>query len=374
MTVVALNAGSSSLKYAGFADTERTDGSDVAVRGVFDRIGAGGLADHAAAVHAVLDEIDRRGLEPPRVVGHRLVHGGPKHTEPVIVDDALIATLERGISFAPLHLPVELCAIAAVRARFGDVLQVVCFDTGFHRTLPDVARRFALPDAWFEAGIRRYGFHGLSFEYIAAALSSAQLRRAVFAHLGNGASMVAVRDGRSIDTTMGLTPTGGLVMGTRSGDLDPGVLIYLLDHGHDARSLAHLVDHEAGLLALSGTTSDMQQLLELRATEPRAAVAIDVFCYQARKSIGALAAVLGGIETLVFTGGIGEHAPAVRFEICRGLDHLGITLDAEANAAGAPIISKAHCEVHVIRTDEERMIARHARQLARAVNPPDPRR
>jgi len=363
MTVLALNAGSSSLKYAVFADDERADGTDVVLRGAFDRIGAGGLADHTTAVRSVLGELERRGIARPRAVAHRLVHGGPDHREPAIVDDALIAGLERAVPFAPLHLPVELRAIAAVRARFGDVPQVVCFDTGFHRTLPDVAAHFALPRAWFELGIRRYGFHGLSFEYIAASLSSAQLRRAIFAHLGNGASMVAIRDGCSVDTTMGLTPTGGLVMGTRSGDLDPGVLVYLLDHGHDARGLERVVDHEAGLLALSGTTSDMQRLIELRATEPRAALAVDVFCYQARKSIGALAAVLGGVETLVFTGGIGEHAVAVRFEICRGLDHLGITLDGDRNSAGAPIISKGPCEVHVIRTDEERMIARHARRL-----------
>jgi acetate kinase len=367
MTVVALNAGSSSLKYAVFGDPERAEG-DAVLRGVFDRIGSGGLVDHAAAVHAVLDELDRRGLERPCVVGHRLVHGGPAHTEPTIVDDALIAALRDAVSFAPLHLPIELAAIAAVRVRFADTPQVVCFDTGFHRTLPELARRFALPAAWLGAGIRRYGFHGLSFEYLATRLPAARLRRAIFAHLGNGASMVAVRDGRSIDTTMGLTPTGGLVMGTRSGDLDPGLLLYLLDHGCDARQLAHLVDHDAGLLAISETTSDMQQLLELRATDPRAALAIDVFCYQARKAIGALAAALGGIETLVFTGGIGEHAPAVRFEICRGLDHLGITLDAAANAAGAPVIGTAQCEVHVIRTDEERMIARHARQLTRSMH------
>lgn len=363
MTIVALNAGSSSLKYAVFGDVEHSDGSDVVLRGTRDRIGAGGDTDHAGALGWVLGELDRRGIEPPRAVGHRVVHGGPEHTEPAIVDDALIAALERAIPFAPLHLPIELGAIAAVRARLGDLPQVVCFDTGFHRTLPDVARHFALPDVWFRLGIRRYGFHGLSFEYLAASLSTAQLRKAIFAHLGNGASMVAVRDGRSIDTTMGLTPTGGLVMGTRSGDLDPGLLVYLLDHGYDSRSLAHLVDHEAGLLAISGITADMQRLLELRATVPRAALAIDVFCYQARKSIGALAAALGGIETLVFTGGIGEHAPAIRLEICRGLEHLGITLDLERNAAGAPIVSTSRCEVHVIRTDEERMIARHARRL-----------
>ncbi|HMG53302.1 MAG TPA: acetate/propionate family kinase [Kofleriaceae bacterium] len=365
MTIVALNAGSSSLKYAVFADAERCDDGDgdVVLRGALDRIGAGGPADHATAVGSVLDELDRRGVERPRAVGHRLVHGGPEHTEPAIVDGALIAGLERAIPFAPLHLPAELAAIAAVRARFGDLPQVVCFDTGFHRTLPRVASQFALPHAWFEAGIRRYGFHGLSYEFIAASLPAAQQRRAVFAHLGSGASMVAVRDGRSIDTTMGLTPTGGLVMATRAGDLDPGLLIYLLDHGHDARSLARLVDHEAGLLAISGTTGDMQRLLELRATAPHAALAIDVFCYQARKSIGALAAVLGGLDTLVFAGGIGEHAPAIRSEICRGLEHLGIALADSANAAGAPIIGTGRCAVHVVRTDEERMIARHVRRL-----------
>jgi acetate kinase len=311
-------------------------------------------------VGAALAELERPGVARPRVIGHRLVHGGPEHTEPAIVDDALLAGLARAIPFAPLHLPVELSAIAAVRARFGDVPQVVCFDTGFHRTLPEVARRFALPSPWFEAGIRRYGFHGLSFEYLAAALAPAQLRRAIFAHLGNGASMVAVRDGRSIDTTMGLTPTGGLVMGTRSGDLDPGLLVYLLNHGYDACGLAHLVDHEAGLLALSGTTSDMQRLCELRASDPRAALAIDVFCYQARKAIGALAAVLGGVETLVFTGGIGEHAPAIRSEICRGLEHLGID---GRGAPGSPISGAGLCAIHVIHTDEERVIARHARRL-----------
>lgn len=362
MTVVlALNVGSSSLKYAVFADEA------VLLRGTLDRIGIGGVPDHGVAVSSVLDELERRGVDRPSAVGHRLVHGGPDHAEPTLVDDALIAALERVVAFAPLHLPIELRAIAAVRARRGDVPQVVCFDTGFHRTLPEIARRFALPSELFDAGIRRYGFHGLSYEYIAASLPPASLRRAVFAHLGNGASMVAVRDGNSIDTTMGLTPTGGLVMGTRTGDLDPGLLLYLLDHGYDARGLARLVDHEAGLLAISGTTSDMQKLLERRATDPRAELAIDVFCYHARKSIGALATVVEGIETLVFTGGIGEHAPAVRSEICRGLGYLGIDIDAERNLAGAPVISNGSCEVRVVRTDEERMIARHTRRVAEPI-------
>lgn len=347
MTVLAVNCGSSSVKYAVFA------GEDVVVRGTLDRIGIGGVSDHETAIGSILDELARRGVDRPGAVGHRLVHGGPDHLEPAIVDDALIAALERVVAFAPQHLPLELRAIAAVRARFGDVPQVVCFDTGFHRTLPEAARRFALP---VEPGIRRYGFHGLSYEYLAASIPSTKLERAVFAHLGNGASMAAIRDGRSIDTTMGLTPTGGLVMGTRSGDLDPGLLIFLLDHGYDARGLAHLVDHEAGLLAISGTSSDMQVLLERRADDVRAALAIEVFCYQARKSIGALAAALGGIRTLVFTGGIGEHAAVVRTEICRGLEHLGIELDGDGRSVGA-------CEVSVVRTDEERMIARHTRRL-----------
>jgi acetate kinase len=352
VTILALNGGSSSLKYALFEDDQ------LIARGAVDRIGT----DHAAAVGAVFDKIDR----PPHAVGHRLVHGGPDHTEPALVDPPLIKTLERAIAFAPLHLPAELATIAAVRERFGELPQVVCFDTGFHRTLPEVARRFALPAALYDAGIRRYGFHGLSYEYVAASVPAKA--RAVFAHLGNGASMVAVHNGRSIDTTMGLTPTGGLVMGTRSGDLDPGLLIYLLDHGYDARGLARLVEHEAGLLALSGTTSDMQRLLG--STDPRAALAIDVFCYQARRAIGSLAAALEGLDQLVFTGGIGEHAPPIRWEICRGLAHLGIALDEGRNLAGAPIISTGACEVRVVATDEERVIARHTRRLL--AEPPAP--
>ena len=362
MTVLALNCGSSSLKYAVFA------GETAVLRGA-----TAGVTDHAAAVRAVLDELDGRGVVLA-AVGHRIVHGGPDHVEPAVVDDALLAALEHVVPLSPLHLPAELATIAAVRARFGAVPQVACFDTGFHRTLPEVARRFALPGA---LGVRRYGFHGLSYEYVVATLPEAKLGRAVLAHLGSGASMVAVRDGCSVDTTMGFTPTGGLVMATRSGDLDPGLLVYLLDHGYDAHALAHLVDREAGLLAISETTSDMRVLLERRATDPRAGLAVDVFCYHARKAIGALAAALGGIDTLVFTGGIGEHAAAVRTEICAGLAHLGIELDDHRNAAGAPMIGTGACTVHLVRTDEEHMIARHTQRLFptrdAAVRDPTPR-
>lgn len=232
--------------------------------------------------------------------------------------------------------------------------------------MPEVARRLPLPSALYEGGVRRYGFHGLSYEYVVETLGPAKLRRAVLAHLGNGASMAAVRDGTSVDTTMGFTPTGGLVMGTRTGDLDPGVLVYLLEHrGYDARRLARLVDREAGLLALSGATADMQTLLAHRAHDERAALAVDVFCHQARKWIGALAAVLGGLDTLVFTGGIGEHAAAVRAEICAPLAHLGVEIDAGRNEAGESVVSAdaSRTVVRRMRTDEERMIARHTRRV-----------
>jgi acetate kinase len=350
--ILALNCGSSSLKYATF------DGEEVVLRGSVDRIGAGGVADHGAAVHAVLDRLADYGAARPAAVGHRIVHGGPDHAEPARVDDALLASLTRAIPFAPLHLPAELAAIEAVRARFGELPQVVCFDTAFHRTLPPVAQRLPVPASLHTAGVRRYGFHGLSYEYVVDTLGAKKLGRAVLAHLGNGASMAAVQDGRCLDTTMAFTPTAGLVMGTRSGDLDPGLLVYLLQHqGYDAARLERLVNHEAGLLGLSGTSSDMQTLLGLRETDARAALAVSVFCMQARKWVGAFAAVLGGLDSLVFTGGIGEHAGEVRREICAGLGHLGVPTDGGAGGT---------CQVHVVHTDEERMIARRTRELLAA--------
>ena len=328
--ILALNCGSSSLKYAVFEGERRTAGGAVAGIGV-----PGGHATHGDAVHAALAE-----LPTPSAVGHRLVHGGPDLLEPVRIDPGVLAKLREAVPFAPLHLPPALAAIDAVAARHPRVPQIACFDTSFHRTLPDVARRFALPARVEALGVRRYGFHGLSYEW---AVSELKLRgKAVIAHLGNGASMCAVRDGVCIDTTMGLTPAGGFMMGTRTGDLDPGVIVFLLER-MSPEEIAHLVDRESGLLGVSGLTSDMKTLLASR--DPRARLAVEMFCYQACKAAAALAAALGGLDALVFTGGIGEHAGEVRERICGGLSHLG------------------RFAVQVITADEERVIARHAGEL-----------
>jgi acetate kinase len=254
----------------------------------------------------------------------------------------------------------------AVTARFPDLPQVACFDTAFHRRMPEVAQRLPLPRDLWQEGIRRYGFHGLSYEYIMATLSAAAQGRLIIAHLGNGASLAAVHRGQPVDTSMGLTPTGGIMMGTRSGDLDPGVLLHLMRaKDYDAGQLDELVNYQSGLLGVSSISPDMKTLLEQRGHEPHAAQAVDLFCYQLRKYIGALTAVLGGLDTLVFTGGIGERAAPVRWETCRGLRYLGIDLDAHQNALHAEVIStpQSACTVRVIPTNEDLMIARHTRTL-----------
>ncbi|HEX7289129.1 MAG TPA: acetate/propionate family kinase, partial [Candidatus Angelobacter sp.] len=267
--------------------------------------------------------------------------------------------------FAPLHLPAQIALVEALAAQRPELLQVACFDTAFHRKLPDVARRFPLPQNLWEQGVMRYGFHGLSYEYVVSKLSGALGERAVIAHLGNGASMVALKAGTPVDTSMGFTPTGGFMMGTRAGDLDPGILLYLLRQGWNTQQLADLLDHESGLLGVSGISSDMKTLLESRDANTQAAQAIEMFCYQIRKFIGAYASVLNGLDTLVFTGGIGERAAAVRAEICAGLDYLGLSLDAAANSCNAAVISSpgSRCVVRVVETDEDLMIARHTVRL-----------
>jgi acetate kinase len=302
-----------------------------------------------------------------RVVGHRVVHGGPAHDRPALVDEDLLAELRALVPFAPLHLPAQIEALEATARRLPGVPQVACFDTAFHRRMPEVAQRLPLPTALWDRGVRRYGFHGLSYEYVSQVVDAADRGRVVIAHLGSGASMVALRDGVPVDTTMALTPAGGLVMGTRTGDLDPGVLLHLLQHeGYDAATLTRLVNDEAGLLALSERTGDLRDLLAAAADDdPRAALALDAYVRSLRMHIGALAAELGGLDLLVFTGGVGEHSSAIRAAACATLGHLGVRLDAARNDDGHGVISAegSPCEVRVVATDEEVVIARHARAL-----------
>jgi acetate kinase len=308
-------------------------------------------------------------------VGHRLVHGGPALTAPVIVEPRVRAELASCVALAPLHLPQALLAIDHVSDALPDVPQVACFDTAFHATLPAHASTFALPYALEDLGVRRYGFHGLSYEYMVTKLRELDPAscggRAVVLHLGNGASMAALSRGVSMDTTMGMTPTGGIMMGTRSGDLDPGVIVYLLARGmvKSADELLTLITKKSGLLGVSGLGSDMRDLLARR-NDPRARLAVEMFTYQAKKQLGAYAAALGGLDTVVFTGGIGEHAAPIREEICAGLEHLGISLDLDANAknvtsGGPSVISTkdARVTVRVIQTDEDSMIAAHTVRL-----------
>jgi acetate kinase len=383
--ILCLNSGSSSLKFALY-QLRGPDERRLA-QGAVERIGLtdGHLwiqgaddddkdladerrdfPDHTAAVEAMFTVAARIGFPTPVAVGHRVVHGGPQHTAPARVGAPLLAELRRLVPFAPLHLPSAIQGIEAVASRFPDLPQVACFDTAFHHRMPEVAQRFPLPrDLWHE-GVRRYGFHGLSYEYIVATLGAAAQGRLLIAHLGNGASLAAVHNGQPRDTSMGFTPTGGVMMGTRSGDLDPGVLIHLMHgKGYDAGQLEELVNHQAGLLGVSGLSPDMKTLLDQRQHEPHAAQAVELFCYQLRKYIGALTAMLGGLDTLVFTGGIGEHAAPVRWETCQGLAYLGIALDPQRNAAPAEVIStpQSTCTVRVIPTHEDLMIARHTRTL-----------
>ncbi len=301
-------------------------------------------------------------------VGHRVVHGGPEHTRPVRLDREVLAGLERLVPLAPLHQPHNLTPIRILMERRSDVAQVACFDTSFHRTNPPVAQVYALPQALTDAGVRRYGFHGLSCEYIASVLPQFDARAAagktVVLHLGSGASMCALEAGKSVASTMGFTAVEGLPMGTRSGSLDPGVMLYLMDERKmDARAIEHLIYKESGLLGVSGISSDMRALLA--SDDPRAALAVDLFVYRIRRELGSLAAALGGLDAIVFTAGIGERAVPIRERVCRDAAWLGVRLDPEANAAGGPLISapNASAAAWVIPTNEELMIARYTRRL-----------
>jgi len=298
--------------------------------------------------------------------GHRLVHGGSRYREPQRITPEFLTEIERLIPLDPDHMPAAIRGIKFIAKKFPELPQVACFDTAFHSSLPAVARMYALPGNLCDQGIVRYGFHGLSYEYVMGELQALEGKlargRVIIAHLGNGASMVAVKDGRSIDTSMGFTPLEGLVMGTRSGDVDPGLLLYLLlQKKMSAKEMSTMLNKESGLLGVSGTSGDMRNLLEKMRQDSRAGEAVELFCYRAKKYIGAYTAVLGGLDVLVFAGGIGERAAVVRKRICDGLDFLGIRLDAASNEANAALISSpaSGVKVRVIKTNEDLMIVRH---------------
>jgi acetate kinase len=323
--------------------------------------------DHSVAVEALMDLIaERCGVDTLIAVGHRVVHGGPSYSKSQRITTEMITELGKLSHFDPEHLPDELLLIKAFSARFPDMHQVACFDTVFHHDLPRVAQLLPIPRRYEKLGIRRYGFHGLSYAFLLEELSRMSNTqpvkgKVILAHLGNGASLAAVRDGKPEDTSMSFTPTSGVPMSTRSGDLDPALLWYLArTEGLDAKGLNEMVNFQSGLLGVSETSSDMRDLLEHEKQDFRAAEAIAMFCYQVKKCIGAYAAVLGGLNTLVFTGGIGENAPAVRARICEGLGFLGIELDEKQNAVNERVISTigSRVLVHVIHTDEELVIAR----------------
>ena len=382
---LVLNAGSSSLKFALFeaaagqpvlVEQGQLEGLTTATHFVARARDGAPLAErrwdralgHDGALAYLVDHLRATlATHTLRAVGHRVVHGGMRCTRPVRVDAALVAYLETLVPLAPLHQPHNLAPIRALLASAPDLPQIACFDTSFHRTMPKAAQAFALPAAITDRGVLRYGFHGLSYEYIASALPAldpdAARGRTVVAHLGNGASMCAMRNCASVASTMGFTAVDGLMMGTRTGTLDPGVLLYLMDElAMDARAIERLIYQESGLLGVSGVSSDMRTLLA--SDDPRAAFALELFCYRIARELGSLAAALGGIDALVFTGGIGEHAAPIRERVLEQAQWLGVTLDREANARDGPRISgPGPLRAWVIPTDEELMIARHTLQL-----------
>jgi acetate kinase len=389
--ILVINAGSSSIKFSVF-DTAPDRSLSAGAHGQVDGLGAetgtpariavadaqGGKLieepiaghDHHAAMTAIDDWFAAHfGSEAGFAgVGHRIVHGGRTYAAPVLIDDKVLAALEELVPLAPLHEPHNIAAIRAVRAIAPNVPQVACFDTAFHRNAPPLAQEYALPRALTDKGIRRYGFHGLSYEYIMSVLPRVAPEcaggKVIVAHLGNGASMCAIAAGRSMASTMGFTAVDGLVMGTRTGVLDPGVVLYLLQHEKmDAEAVEHMIYEHSGLLGVSGLSSDMRTLLASDA--PAAKEAVDLFVYRIGRELGSLAAALGGLDALIFTGGIGEHAAEIRARVCRDAQWIGIALDEAANASGGPRISRQEAKVSawVIPTDENLMIARHTRQL-----------
>jgi len=357
--VAALDLGSSSLKTAAYAVGGANELEVLQCRNVpFDR-------DDPHASEQALTLIANDVGDAPLGIGHRIVFGGPDHFEPVLASDAILRELATFDDIEPLHLHAQLDLCRAARMHFPDARHVLCFDTAFHRRAPAIAHALPLPRN-LDPLMHRYGFHGLSYEYIAEHLP--ERGRAIVAHLGSGASLCAMRDRAPVDTTMGLSALGGLMMATRPGDLDPGVMLHLIDRGYDASSLRTLLSHQSGLLGVSESSDDMRALLDVYATDERAALAVDLFVYQLVKMLGAMIAVLGGVDTIVFTGGIGEHAPVVRARACASFAFLGLTLDDARNGRDDRVISgpASTPRVEVIPTNENLMIARHALRLTDA--------
>jgi len=384
--LLTINGGSSSIKFALFGDD---DGLERILTGSVDRIGMPGsllrtkteasteqrpveAPDHVAAVGILMDWIEERGgHETLSAVGHRVVHGGPAHREPERITSELLEDLRKMGPFDPEHLPEEILLAETIHQHFPELPQVACFDTTFHRDMPRVARMLPIPRCYEENGAQRYGFHGLSYESIVQQLRAlgepmVTTGRAILAHLGSGASLVALRDGRSVDTSMGFTPAGGVSMGTRSGDLDPGLAWHMFrTEGMDSKHWNEMVNFQSGLLGVSETSSDMRDLLCREAQDSRAREAVDLFCYQVKKWIGSFAAALGGVDLIVFAGGVGENAPLVRERICDGLGFLGIELDQKRNFANEGVISTVSAKVgtRIVHTDEESVIAATVRRV-----------
>ena len=376
LTVLALNSGSSSLKFGLYR--VRASGADTLFTGVAESIGepdgrflvrdsqGNTLTHDAAPIPSQRDAVIRVGkvfdevkMPAPAAIGHRVVHGGPKLRQHCLIDEKVSQQLEDAAAFAPLHTPAAISVIRFAQEHFQGLPQVACLDTSFHAEMPDVARVLPVPRELQSLGIQRYGFHGLSCESIVHQLGENIPSRLIIAHLGNGASVTAVKDGKSIDTSMGLTPSGGVIMGTRSGDLDPGILVYLMrELTFDAAKLEHMIDHRSGLMGISGISSDMRRLHETASENPDARLALDMFCYSVRKQIAAMIAVLGGIDLIVFTGGIGENDGAVRGSICAGLSWVGVGLGP------AP----SNVLVRVLASQEDEQIARHTWTISQAAN------
>jgi acetate kinase len=384
LTVLALNSGSSSLKFGLYrVSASRTE---TVLSGVAESIGeATGkfhvrdsqgrtLNQDTASIPSQRDAIIRIGtlldgsrMPFPAAIGHRIVHGGPKLRQHCLIDQRVMQQLESATAYAPLHTPAALSVIRFAQEHFPRLPQSACFDTTFHAGMPDVARVLPIPKGLQSEGIQRYGFHGLSCESILHQLEPAVPDRVIIAHLGNGASVTAVRNGRSIDTSMGLTPSGGVIMGTRSGDLDPGVLVYLMrEKKFDAAMLEDLIDHRSGLLGISGVGGDMRRLHDASSTNPDARLAIEMFCYSVRKQIAAMIAALDGVDMVVFTGGIGENDNEVRSSICTGLTWAGISLDTAQNRAANRSINHpaSRVVVQVLASQEDEQIARHTWALS----------